>query len=114
MLSGCGRCHRRSAETRAPASWSRSAGVSRFASGDHVVASFVAACGQCRWCASGMEYLCDKGSGTLTPGMPTYGTVRQAVDRRNLGHLAKIGAFAGHTPRRASAPPAPRQRHQTH
>jgi len=28
-----------------------------------VVTSFVAVCVQCRWCASGMEYLCDTGSG---------------------------------------------------
>jgi Zn-dependent alcohol dehydrogenase len=73
-------------------------GVTRFAPGDHVVTSFVAVCGQCRWCASGMEYLCDKGSGTLAPGMPTDGTFRHhTVDGRNLGHVSKIGAFAEHT-----------------
>jgi len=33
-----------------------------------VVMSFVAVCGQCRWCASGMEYLCDIGIGTMVPG----------------------------------------------
>ncbi len=43
-------------------------GVTRFAPGDHVVTSFVAVCGQCRWCASGMEYLCDTGSGYLGAG----------------------------------------------
>jgi len=73
-------------------------GVTGFAPGDHVVTSFVAVCGQCRWCASGMEYLCDTGSGTLTPGMPTDGTFRHhTVDGRNLGHVSKIGAFAEHT-----------------
>lgn len=73
-------------------------GVDRFAPGDHVVTSFVAVCGQCRWCASGMEYLCDKGSGTLAPGMPTDGTFRHhSADGRNLGHISKIGAFAEHT-----------------
>jgi NDMA-dependent alcohol dehydrogenase len=73
-------------------------GVTRFAPGDHVVTSFVAVCGQCRWCASGMEYLCDKGSGTLAPGMPTDGTFRHHTrDGRNLGHVSKIGAFAEHT-----------------
>src|SRR6476469_9366486 len=45
-------------------------GVTEFAPGDHVVMSFVAVCGQCRWCASGMEYLCDEGAATMTPGMP--------------------------------------------
>ncbi len=74
------------------------AGVTRFAPGDHVVTSFVAVCGQCRWCASGMQYLCDKGSGTLAPGMPTDGTFRHHTrDGRNLGHVSKIGAFAEHT-----------------
>lgn len=74
------------------------AGVAGFAPGDHVVTSFVAVCGKCRWCASGMEYLCDTGSGTLAPGMPTDGTFRHhTVDGRNLGHVSKIGAFAEHT-----------------
>ncbi len=73
-------------------------GVAGFATGDHVVTSFVAVCGQCRWCASGMEYLCDNGSGTLVPGMPTDGTFRHhTVDGRDLGHVSKIGAFAEHT-----------------
>lgn len=72
--------------------------VTDFAVGDHVVMSFVAVCGQCRWCASGMEYICDAGMGTMTPGMPTDGTFRHhTADGRPLGHLAKIGAFAEHT-----------------
>jgi alcohol dehydrogenase len=73
-------------------------GVTDFAPGDHVVTSFVAVCGQCRWCATGMEYLCDAGIGTLTPGMPTDGTFRHHTsDGKPLGHLSKIGAFAEHT-----------------
>ncbi|BBZ43078.1 Zn-dependent alcohol dehydrogenase [Mycobacterium parmense] len=74
------------------------AGVTDFAPGDHVVMSFVAVCGQCRWCATGMEYLCDVGIGTMIPGMPTDGTFRHhTTDGRSLGHLAKVGAFAKHT-----------------
>jgi NDMA-dependent alcohol dehydrogenase len=74
------------------------AGVPEFAAGDHVVMSFIAVCGQCRWCASGMEYICDVGAGTLTPGMPTDGTFRHHTsDGRPLGHLSKVGAFAEHT-----------------
>ncbi len=73
-------------------------GVSRFAPGDHVVMAFVAVCGQCRWCASGMEYLCDQGAGTLKPGMPTDGTFRHhTIDGHDLGHVSKIGAFADYT-----------------
>src|SRR5262245_12045149 len=51
-------------------------GVIDFEPGDHVVTSFVPACGRCRWCAEGMEYLCDLGAGTMKPGMPTDGTFR--------------------------------------
>ena len=73
-------------------------GVTDFAPGDHVVMSFVAVCGQCRWCASGMEYICDMGAGVLTPGMPTDGTYRHhTADGKPLGHMAKVGAFAEHT-----------------
>jgi NDMA-dependent alcohol dehydrogenase len=73
-------------------------GITELAPGDHVVTSFVAVCGRCRWCASGMEYLCDAGIGTLTPGMPTDGTFRHhTADGKSLGHISKIGAFAKHT-----------------
>jgi NDMA-dependent alcohol dehydrogenase len=73
-------------------------GVTGLEPGDHVVTSFVPACGRCRWCASGMEYLCDLGAGTMQPGMPTDGTFRHHThDGLDLGHVAKIGAFAEHT-----------------
>ena len=73
-------------------------GVSGLAPGDHVVTSFVPACGHCRWCATGVEYLCDLGAATLQPGMPTDGTFRHhTADGRDLGHVSKIGAFAEHT-----------------
>jgi len=73
-------------------------GVTRLAPGDHVVTSFVPACGHCRWCASGIEYLCDLGALTLQPGMPTDGTFRHhTADGADLGHVSKIGAFAEHT-----------------
>ncbi|HEX2285675.1 MAG TPA: Zn-dependent alcohol dehydrogenase [Mycobacterium sp.] len=73
-------------------------GVTDLAAGDHVVMSFVAVCGRCRWCASGMEYLCDEGAATMAPGMPTDQTFRHhTADGRPLGHLSKVGAFAKHT-----------------
>jgi NDMA-dependent alcohol dehydrogenase len=73
-------------------------GVSRFAPGDHVVTSFVAVCGECRWCNSGMEYICDMGAQVMVPGMPTDGTFRHhTADGRDLGHLSKVGAFSKHT-----------------
>jgi NDMA-dependent alcohol dehydrogenase len=73
-------------------------GVTDFAPGDHVVMSFVAVCGQCRWCNSGMEYICDMGAQVMVPGMPTDGTFRHhTADGRDLGHLSKVGAFSKHT-----------------
>jgi NDMA-dependent alcohol dehydrogenase len=73
-------------------------GVSGFAPGDHVVTSFVAVCGECRWCNSGMEYICDMGAQVMVPGMPTDGTFRHhTADGRDLGHLSKVGAFSKHT-----------------
>jgi len=73
-------------------------GVTAFKPGDHVVTSFVAVCGRCRWCNSGMEYICDMGAQVMIPGMPTDGTFRHhTVDGRNLGHLSKVGAFSKHT-----------------
>ncbi|BCP38590.1 putative zinc-type alcohol dehydrogenase AdhD [Mycobacterium intracellulare M.i.198] len=73
-------------------------GVTDLEPGDHVVMSFVATCGKCRWCASGAQYLCDSGSMTLVPGMPTDGTFRHhTLSGQGLGHLSKIGAFAEHT-----------------
>jgi NDMA-dependent alcohol dehydrogenase len=73
-------------------------GVTEFAPGDHVVTSFVAVCGKCRWCNSGMEYICDMGAQVMVPGMPTDGTFRHHTsDGRQLGHLSKVGAFSKHT-----------------
>lgn len=73
-------------------------GVTEFAPGDHVVTSFVAVCGRCRWCNSGMEYICDMGAQVMIPGMPTDGTFRHhTADGRQLGHLSKVGAFSEHT-----------------
>jgi len=73
-------------------------GVTEFAPGDHVVTSFVAVCGRCRWCNSGMEYICDMGAQVMIPGMPTDGTFRHhTADGRQLGHLSKVGAFSQHT-----------------
>lgn len=74
------------------------ANVTGFMPGDHVVTSFLAVCGHCRWCTSGMEYLCDTGAGTLMPGMPTDGTFRHhSRCGEDLRHTSKIGAFAQHT-----------------
>ena len=40
-------------------------GVRGLQVGDHIVTSFVPGCGRCRWCASGMQALCDLGASML-------------------------------------------------
>src|SRR5262249_27861278 len=42
------------------------AGVTRVAVGDHVVCSFIPACGTCRYCSTGRQNLCDAGKNAAT------------------------------------------------
>jgi Zn-dependent alcohol dehydrogenase len=64
-------------------------GVSGLAEGDHVVLSWVAPCGQCRYCRAGREARCQVAATIVAPGgtMPdgtilgsNYGSVRPAID----------------------------------
>src|SRR3954465_2206810 len=67
-----------------------------FKEGDHVVFSFLPACGRCRWCASGMSYLCDLGAGLLTgarfddPESFRFST----SDGTPVGQMCGLGTFA--------------------
>ena len=45
-----------------------------FEVGDHVIFSFLPGCGRCRWCASGMQNLCDLGASTLGGARPRIPT----------------------------------------
>ncbi|WP_156752397.1 NDMA-dependent alcohol dehydrogenase [Mycobacterium sp. ACS1612] len=68
-------------------------GVRSVKPGDRVSYSFIAACGKCRWCVSGMTYLCDNGAAMLT---------KESIDgarRRHLGDedvtaFCQLGTFA--------------------
>ncbi len=71
-------------------------GVSRVAPGDHVVASFLPACGTCRWCASGRSNLCNLGATIATGQLPT-GTWPFRLDGAELGAFCMVGAFARHS-----------------
>ena len=64
------------------------------APGDHVAASFIPACGRCRYCLTGHGNLCNSGSGTLGGGMITDGTPRHFVEGEPVSLIAKIGSFA--------------------
>lgn len=70
-------------------------GVTTVQVGDHVSASFVPTCGQCRYCVTGRQNLCDSGRGTFMPGMITDGTSRhRSADGTELLLLAKLGTFS--------------------
>ncbi len=55
------------------------AGVYDLKEGDHVITSFVPACGKCRWCAMGMQNLCDNGAIILEGTQPAAGSACTAV-----------------------------------
>ena len=70
-------------------------GVSSVAVGDHVSASFVPACGRCRYCSTGRQNLCDDGAGAMIKGMVTDMTSRhRTAGGEDLMLFAKLGTFA--------------------
>ncbi|HEV7211551.1 MAG TPA: NDMA-dependent alcohol dehydrogenase [Blastococcus sp.] len=71
-------------------------GVTSVAPGDHVVTSFLPACGHCRFCASGRSNLCDKGA-TIAIGQLPGGTYPFRLDGEPLGGFCMVGAFAQHS-----------------
>ncbi len=73
-------------------------GVTKVQPGDHVVCSFVPACGTCRYCSTGRQSLCDMGANALFGMMPD-GTFRfhgTTPDGRleDFGGMCMLGTFA--------------------
>jgi S-(hydroxymethyl)glutathione dehydrogenase/alcohol dehydrogenase len=64
--------------------------------GDHIVTSFIPACGRCRWCASGMQNLCDNGA-LMLAGCQLDGTFRKHLDGQDVGQASFVGTFAEHS-----------------
>lgn len=71
-------------------------GVTSVASGDHVVLSFIPGCGRCRWCASGMQQLCDLGA-MMRGGCQLDGTFRLHKHGTDIGQMALISTFSEYT-----------------
>lgn len=70
--------------------------VSTLEVGDHVVLTFVPACGHCRWCASGHQHLCDVG-GNIMEGLPmTDGVARAHARGEGLSTMALLGTFSNY------------------
>jgi len=73
-------------------------GVTTLAEGDHVVLSFIPACGRCPSCARGRQHLCDLGAFLLAGRQVTDFTSRHHTkDGRDLGAMCCIGTFAPYT-----------------
>ena len=61
--------------------------------GDHVVLTFLPMCGLCKWCAMGMQNLCDNGARILS-GVREDGSRRMSLDGRPVGQGAGIATFS--------------------
>jgi NDMA-dependent alcohol dehydrogenase len=61
--------------------------------GDKVVLSFLPMCGLCKWCASGMQNLCDNGAGILVGTRPD-GSRRMRAGGVPVGQAAGVSTFS--------------------
>jgi NDMA-dependent alcohol dehydrogenase len=65
--------------------------------GDHVVLTFIPACGRCHWCRKGLHHLCAEGP-RITLGPQLDGTFRRRDSKGcDVGAFCMIGAFAEYT-----------------
>jgi S-(hydroxymethyl)glutathione dehydrogenase/alcohol dehydrogenase len=73
-------------------------GVSNLAVGDHVVMSFIPACGRCPSCAIGQQHLCDLGAFLLAGRQVSDFTARHhSHDGTDLGIMTCLGTFEPYT-----------------
>uniref|UniRef100_A0A831TBA8 NDMA-dependent alcohol dehydrogenase n=2 Tax=Thermorudis TaxID=1649508 RepID=A0A831TBA8_9BACT len=69
-------------------------GVTEVKPGDHVLVTFIPPCGRCRWCSTGLTFLCDRGAGA-TLGPQLDGTYRMHTkDGQDIGQFAYISTFS--------------------
>ena len=71
-------------------------GVTEVAAGDHVVLSFIPACGRCRPCAAGMSNLCEFGAAIMA-GPQLDGTFRFHGRGQDFGQMCVLGTFSEYT-----------------
>lgn len=71
-------------------------GVTDLEVGDHIVCSFIPACGKCKWCSLGMQNLCDYGRYILE-GTQIDGTFRITdKDGKGVSTAAMLGTFSNY------------------
>ena len=68
-------------------------GVTKFQAGDHVLASFIPSCGNCRYCHTGRQNLCDLGAILLDGQLPD-GTFRFHLGSEDVGGMCSVGTFS--------------------
>lgn len=70
-------------------------GVTSLAEGDHVVLSWVAPCGQCRYCRAGHEARCQVAANVVAPGgVLQDGTSRLSRGGEKIYHYLGVSSFA--------------------
>jgi S-(hydroxymethyl)glutathione dehydrogenase / alcohol dehydrogenase len=70
-------------------------GVSNLAEGDHVVLSWIAPCGQCRFCVAGHPARCKIAATVVGPGgVLMDGTSRLRLDGQRIRHYLGVSSFA--------------------
>jgi NDMA-dependent alcohol dehydrogenase len=72
-------------------------GVNSVSVGDSVAASFIPACGRCRYCVTGRQNICNQGAQLMQPGQMVDGVVRHFCGGEPLNLYAKCGTFAEHS-----------------
>jgi NDMA-dependent alcohol dehydrogenase len=70
--------------------------VTEVEAGDHVVLSFIPACGRCRPCARGMSNLCEYGAAIMA-GPQLDGTFRFHGRGQDIGQMCVLGTFSEYT-----------------
>jgi NDMA-dependent alcohol dehydrogenase len=61
--------------------------------GDHIVTSFIPSCGRCRWCANGMQNLCDNGA-LMMVGTQIDGGYRLHYRGQDVARSGLMGCFS--------------------
>lgn len=70
--------------------------VRRVEPGDRVSTLFIPACGECRYCSRGQQYICNNGAGMET-GRAMDGTYRfHLADGRGAGGACRLGTFSNY------------------
>lgn len=70
--------------------------VTSVSEGDHVVLSWIPACGRCPSCSTGHQNLCDEGAG-VGVGLQRDGTARHHVRGQDARLMCMLGTFAPYT-----------------